>query len=350
MLAARWHGPLDLRLEKVPIPKVAPKSVLVKVYACAVCGSDNRIFRFGDARVVSPRTIGHEIAGKVVDVGSGVTRFRPGDRVTVGADIPCGECDHCRAGRPNCCQTNLAIGYQYDGGFAEYLLLEPLVVEQGPIQKFSSGLDYEIAALAEPLACCLNGYQRVLGASPVGGTVVVFGAGPIGIMLTMLAPLKGADRVIVIEPNTERRQAALVAGADVSIDPEKLDSVKTVMNLTDGKGADMIFTACPSLESQRDAMAMVATRGVVNLFGGLPKDTPKLEIYSNEIHYKEACVTGSHGSTPEQHKEAIELIERKVISVEQLISRRLSLPALVSFMMSQSPNENGLKTVAIPNG
>ena len=128
MLAALWHGPHDIRIEKKPIPEVLPGSVLVKVKACAICGSDLRIKGDGNPRINAPRILGHEIAGEVVKLGDGVDNYAIGDRVSTGADVPCGNCNHCKSGRPNCCDLNLAIGYQFDGGFAEYILLDPLVV------------------------------------------------------------------------------------------------------------------------------------------------------------------------------------------------------------------------------
>ena len=160
MLAAVWHGPNDIRLENKPVPAVLPGTVLVKVEACAICGSDLRIMGEGNPRINPPHILGHEIAGEIVELGSGVNNYALGDRVSTGADVPCGDCDHCRAGRPNCCDTNFAIGYQFDGGFAEYILLDPLVVKHGPMKKFSKRLSWNHAALAEPLACCINGYER----------------------------------------------------------------------------------------------------------------------------------------------------------------------------------------------
>ncbi|MFI5349621.1 MAG: alcohol dehydrogenase catalytic domain-containing protein [Elusimicrobiota bacterium] len=347
MKAGVLRGPADLAVERVPLPAVAPGSVLVKVRACAVCGSDLRIYLDGNPRITGPRVLGHEISGEVAAVGKGVRNFRPGDRVAIGADIPCGACVHCKAGRANCCEVNLAMGYQLDGGFAQYVLLPPLVVKLGPIQKFGAALGFDAAALAEPLACCLNGYER--GLMEPGRRVVVFGAGPIGSMLSALGKFLGAESVIVIEPSPERRRWAAAFKPDVVIDPAEGDVVRRVMDLTGGAGGDMIFTACPVVETHEAAVAMVARRGVVNFFGGLPKNAPPIRVSSNHLHYREATVTGSHGSTPEQHRKALRLIESGEIDVKALITHRFALDSLKD-ALATAGSRKGMKIVVNPNG
>ncbi len=330
MLVAAWYGPNDIRLEDRDIPKVTPGTVLVKVKSCAVCGSDLRILGDGNPRISPPHILGHEISGEVFEVGEGVTGYSVGDRVSTGADVPCGECIHCKSGRPNCCDINYAIGYQFDGGYAEYILLDPLVVKYGPMQKFDSSLSWENASLAEPLACCINGYERALYHKDMGGIVVIFGAGPIGLMLMMLGKgFYAVDKVIIVEPSQARRDMALRLGADVVIDPNNEDPVAEVMNITDNQGAQAIFTACPVIETHKQAIKMVAKRGVVNFFGGVPKNEPEIPLLSNFIHYREAYITGSHGSTPEQHAQALDMIASKTIDVSSLISESVPLSKIV---------------------
>ena len=338
MLAAIWNGPNDMVLADKPMPEVVPGSVLLKVKACAICGSDLRIFGDGNPRISPPHTLGHEISGEIVAVGEGVTNYAVGDRVATGADVPCGKCNHCLSGRPNCCDINYAIGYQFDGGFAEYILLNPLIVEHGPMQKFDSSLPWGEASLAEPLACCINGYERALYHENMGGTVVIFGSGPIGLMLMMLGKqYYGVERTIIIEPSEVRRDMALELGADIVIDPSNEDPVEKVMSLTDEQGAQAIFTACPVIETHKQAIKMVAKRGVVNFFGGVPKDSPEISLSSNFIHYREAYITGSHGSTPDQHKKALELISSKAVDISSLVSKSVPLSDIMQgFEMAYS--------------
>jgi L-iditol 2-dehydrogenase len=326
MLAAVWHGPNDIRLENKPIPAVLPGTVLVKVEACAICGSDLRIMGEGNPRINPPHILGHEIAGEIVELGSGVNSYALGDRVSTGADVPCGDCDHCRAGRPNCCDTNFAIGYQFDGGFAEYILLDPLVVKHGPMKKFSKRLSWNHAALAEPLACCINGYERAFYNQDMGGNIVIFGAGPIGLMLLMLGKnYYNADQIIIVEPSKMRRQMASQLGANLVIDPVESDPVQLVMDFTNQQGVNLIFTACPIVKTHTQAIKIVAKRGVVNFFGGVPKTDLPISLLSNFIHYREAYITGSHGSTPKQHALALDLIDTGVIDLSKVVTNTVSL-------------------------
>ena len=346
MQAAVWHGPKDIRVEARPIPEAIAGSVVLKVEACAICGSDLRIWREGNNRITEPRIIGHEIAGQVVAVGAGVDRFQIGDRVSVGADIPCGKCKQCLAGRANCCETNLAMGYQFDGGFANYVRLDPIVVSLGPVQRFGAALSYELAALAEPLACCINGYERALFQK--GNTVVVFGGGPIGLMLALLGRRYGASQTILVEPNSLRRDPASRIAADVVIDPTTEDPVARVKELTNDLGADTVFTACPAVETHEQAIAMLAKRGVVNFFGGLPKSSRAISILSNAIHYQESYITGSHGSTPEQHKSALEMIENGSIDLRQMITHHVLLSDIGHGLEAATAGE-AIKVIVQPN-
>ncbi|MBM3501130.1 MAG: L-threonine 3-dehydrogenase, partial [Armatimonadetes bacterium] len=133
MKAAVYQGTDQLVIQDMPTPTAGPGEVLVRVRACAVCGSDIRIYHHGNPRVVPPAVIGHEIAGDVAQVGEGVEGFRVGDRVASGADVPCGVCPACRDGRGNNCPVNYAIGYQFPGGFAEYILFNKTAVDFGPL-------------------------------------------------------------------------------------------------------------------------------------------------------------------------------------------------------------------------
>lgn len=324
MKALMLKGLNQLELCEVKTPEIDREyGILVKVKACAICGSDIRIYRHGNNRVKFPQILGHEIAGEVVEVGSSVNRFKVGERIAVGADIPCGECDYCRDGFGNECQINYAIGYQFQGGFAEYIPLNKLTVQYGPVHKIPNGVTYEMAALAEPLGCCINGLEL----SPVrlGNTVVIIGAGPIGCLLVQLAKCMGASKVILAERSRERLEQAKQFGADVYVSTLEEDLVERVMEETQGLGAHVAIVACSALDAQKQAFDLVRARGMVNLFGGLPATAPPLEILSNKIHYKELFVVGTHGSLPRHHRVALDLIAAKRINVESLISHIFTL-------------------------
>lgn len=346
--SAFWYGPGKLEVKEHPIPKVIKGSILVKIEACAICGSDLRIYNDGNPRINPPRIIGHEISGIIAKVGDDVNDYKVGDLISIGADVPCGECDHCNNGRSNCCDINYAIGYQFDGGFSQYMLLDPLMVKYGPIQVINNNLEPDVAALAEPLACCINGYERSL-INPKS-TIVVFGGGPIGLMLCMLAPIYNKKRLILIEPSNDRLNFAkkYINAIDIFINPLKIDPVKKIMSLTKNVGADLIFTANPVVKTHEQAIHILAKRGVVNFFGGLPQSAKKINLLSNIIHYKEAYITGSHGSTPKQHKKALKLIIDKKINLEPLITHKFPLEKIKdAFALASS--SKGIKVIVNPN-
>ena len=312
-----------ITVKTVPTPVPDDDSVLVRVRACAVCGSDLRIFRSGNSRVTMPQIIGHEIAGEVVEVGKNVTKFAVGDKVAIGADVPCGQCPACVAGIGNNCQTNYAMGYQYAGGFAEYILLNRMVVDYGPVHKIPDDAVFAEYALAEPLGCVLNALER----TPVqlGDTVVVIGCGPIGCMMMPVMKKMGAARIIGVARSPMRQAIALENGADVIVDPNKGDIVEAVLALTNGEGADVVFTATPVPEMQDCAVRMAKNRARINFFGGLPANNSKVLLDTNIIHYKELAISGAHGALPRHHRQAVELISSGVINVKPFITNHYPL-------------------------
>ncbi len=345
MLAAVLEGPNRLVVREVPTPHVDDDTLLVRVRACAICGSDIRILRHGSPRVRPPAIPGHEIAGDVVEVGRNVRSFRPGDRVAMAGDIPCGVCSFCRDGHGNNCQTNLALGYQFPGGFAEYLLAPSLLLQYGPIHPIPEGLSYAEAALAEPLACAINGVE--LSGIRLGEAVAVIGTGPIGCMIIALARAMGAAPIIAVQRSRPRLQMALDMGADVAICSGEEDAVSRVLAETSGEGADVVMVATGTPEAQRDALRMVRARGRVNFFGGLPAGTPPLPLDANLVHYKECYIHGAHGSVPRQHRLALALLGRRRIDVRPLISHRLPLTRInEAFELAEA--HAGMKVIVEP--
>jgi len=346
MKASVFEGLDKLRIKEIPIPEVGAGSILVRVKACAVCGSDIRIFHHGNNRVTPPQTLGHEIAGIVETVGSHVQKFKPGDRVAIGADVPCGQCVFCEGGIGNNCQINYAIGYQFPGGFAEYILLNETTVNYGPIHKLPDNVSYNEGALAEPLACVLNALE--LTPVKLNDTAVILGAGPIGMMLCRVAKICGAKKTILINRSKPRLDMAKKLNiADVYIQSSIADEVSEVLAETDGLGADVIFTASPSPEAQISAVNMAKNRARINFFGGLPKDKGIVPIDTNRIHYKELIVTGAHGSMPVHHNKAIEMIAGGLIDVKPFITHSFSLDNLITAFDAAEKHE-GLRVVVNP--
>ncbi|HOJ32418.1 MAG TPA: alcohol dehydrogenase catalytic domain-containing protein [Candidatus Hydrogenedentes bacterium] len=347
MLAAVLKNPNTIELEEMPIPEVTSDSALLRVESVALCGSDLRILRHGNPRVKLPAIIGHEISGTIVKTGSAVSKFKEGQRVAIGADVPCGICKWCRNGMGNNCKINYAVGYQIPGGFAQYMLLPPLLLKEGPVTPFHNSLSFDEAALAEPLACAINGLEIVNMC--LGKTVVIIGLGPIGCMMIDLARAMGAVKVIAVQRSRLRMEIAKTYGADVYIASEEEDVVKRCLEETEGEGPDIVLTTCGSVESHEQAIQMVAHRGYVNLFGGLGKDARPLSVLSNTIHYKECFVTGSHGSVPRHHELAVRLLERGRVRVKPLITHSFSLDRIHEAFEVMERRE-GMKIILHPNG
>jgi L-iditol 2-dehydrogenase len=313
----------NLVVREIADPTLDDDSALMKVETVCICGSDVRILHHGNPRVVPPTVIGHETSGVVVKAGKNVTRVKEGDRIALGADVPCGQCHWCRNGMGNNCSINYAVGYQIPGAFAEYMKLPKLLLEEGPVTPFSDKLGFDEASLAEPLACAINGLELVN--MSLGKTVVIIGLGPIGCMTIDLARVMGATKVIGIQRSKLRMEIAKEYGADLYLASEEVDIVEACREATGGEGPDIVITTCGSVEAHEQAIAMVAHRGYVNLFGGLPKSERPMQVLSNTIHYKECFVTGSHGCVPRHHELAVKLLENGSVRVKPLITHHFPL-------------------------
>ena len=314
-------GKLDIR--DMPKPECDPDGLVLDVGACAVCGTDVKVYRHGHRLIVPPRVTGHEVAGTVVEVGRNIKNYAEGDRVAVAPAVPCGECRMCRRNIHGMCDNLTAIGYHYDGGFAEFMAVPPVAVRNGCVNKLPDGLSDEHAALAEPLACCINAQE--LAFVMLGQSVAIIGAGPIGCLNTQVARARGATRVFMIDISGERLEMASFVAPDASINGAEEDAIGRVMELTDCRGADVVITACASGKAQEQALQMVAKRGVVNFFGGLPKGDSCINFDSNLTHYREFYVIGNHGSAPQHNAMAIELIAAGKIDVSRLVTHRLPI-------------------------
>ena len=331
---------------EVEKPEIGDNEVLLRVRACAICGSDIRIFHSGNKRVKYPAIIGHEIAGDVVEAGKNVTKFKVGDRISMGADVPCGECAFCEAGIGNNCQINYAIGYQFPGGFAEYMPLNKTTVEYGPVHKMPEHMSYEQGAMAEPLSCVLNALEL----SPVhlGDNVVVIGAGPVGCMMVNVIRKMGPAKIILVQRSRHRLEMAKkTVNADVFVCSSEEDSVARVLAETGGLGADVVITACPSPEAQQDAILMAKNRAFINFFGGLPKERENVVLNTNTIHYKELFITGAHGAMPRHHQKAVDLIASGTIDVLPYITQSFALDNIKE-AFAKAESHDGMRVIVKP--
>lgn len=331
MLALRFYAPNDLRLEEVPEPECGEREVKIRVRNCSTCGTDVKIRKNGHQNLTPPRILGHEVAGEIVEIGKRVEGdWEIGDRVQVIAAVPCGECHECAKGWMAVCANQTSVGYQYDGGFAEYMIVPHEVLRVDGLNRIPEGVSFAEASAAEPFACAINA-QEQLGME-AGDDVVIFGAGPIGCMHTRIARgVHDAGRIILIDINAQRLEmSAAAVTPDVVINAAEEDPVERVMELTGGRGADVIITATPANITQEQAVAMAARNGRISFFGGLPKTDPKITLDSNLVHYRQLHIHGANGSAPEHNKRALAYIASGQVPVADLITKRIPLTDVMS--------------------
>lgn len=335
-------------VEEVPDPRPEPGGLLIEVRACAICGSDVRTFFHGSAHVQPPRILGHEVAGVIREIGPGLSGYSVGEVVTVAPAIGCGTCEYCRMGATNMCPNLETIGFEFDGGFAELMAVPAKAVRQGHVNRIPQGLDFVEAALAEPLACCING-QSFLNIG-LGHTVAIIGAGIIGLFHAELALLKGASTVFLIDVVPERlAYAKSLRGGIATINARETDPVQEVLAQTGGRGVDVAIVACPVGEAQNQALQMVARRGRVSLFGGLPQGKSTGYIDSNLIHYKEVGVFGAHASTALQNRLALKILAERKIAPEKYVTHVYPLSQILEGITMVREGK-ALKVVIKPSG
>lgn len=346
MKVVRFHAPEDIRLEDVPEPTAGDGEVKIRVRACSACGTDVKISKSGHFRIVPPRVMGHEIAGEIVQVGTGVTGWAPGDRVQVIAAIPCGKCPDCLAGHMTVCPSQVSMGYDFEGGFAEYMVVPREVLAVDGLNRIPENVSFAEASVAEPFACAINA-QELVGVGE-GDDVVVVGSGPIGCLHVQIARARGAKRVFLVELSRERLDmAADIVKPDGVVCASETDAVESVLQLTEGRGADVIITAAASGKAQEQALLMVAPGGRISFFGGLPKDKPVIALDSNIVHYKELMIRGANGSSPDHNKRALAMIADGSVNVLELITHRLPLDKVLDGIGIVSRGE-GIKVTIEP--
>lgn len=332
MKAAVFYGPDDLRVSDVPRPRIGDTEVLLQVGACALCGSDVRTLRHGARNIEKPVVLGHELSGTIVEIGAAVSGYRAGQRVAVAPAIPCGDCVYCRRGVETMCERLRSIGYEFDGGLAEFMAVPGSAVRAGCVNPVPDAVPFAEAALAEPLACVINA-QELLNVGE-GDTVVVIGAGPVGCLHAGLARLRGASAVVLVDMRPERLTLAGVFGIDLAVDASREDVRSRVLHATAGIGASVVIVAAPSARAQEQAVTLVARRGRINFFAGLPKSNPIISLDANAVHYRELTIVGSYGSRPEHNRQALQLVASGRLPIRSLIGLELPLDRVMEGMVA----------------
>lgn len=314
-------------LEEIPEPSASVEEVIVKVEACAICGSDLRTFRYGHPLIKLPHLLGHEVSGTIVEVGKQVRGYEEGDRVAIAPGAPCGRCTYCYKGIQNLCVSRIIMGVHFPGAFAQYVRIPGQSVKAGSVVKISDHLAFEEATLGDPLVASLNG-QQIVNTS-LGDKVVIMGAGPIGCLHVSLSKLRGAAKTILMDINDDRLKMGLQFEPSVSFNSIREDPVERVKRETEGFGADVVIVACTAAQAQEQAVRMAAKRGRILFFAGLPKDNPFASLDSNLIHYRELAIYGSFGSTIPQYRQALSLLSNGNIDGKRYITFALPLKETV---------------------
>lgn len=324
MHAALFAGEGEVNVQWTRRPQIGPGDVLLHTGAALICGTDVRIVRHGHAAIPAStlRVLGHEFGGIVVGVGREVRGLEEGMRVAVAPNIGCGRCNECVSGNTHLCADYHALGIHLDGGFAEYVLIPEMAVRQGNVVEIPTRMNYAEAALAEPLSCVFNGFERC--AIRPGDVVLVMGAGPIGLMHAQLAQLGGASAIFISDVNADRLECCRQMGD--SWLPLPAGEVKDrIRDLTGGRGVDVCITACPAAAAQVQALELAAMNGRVLFFGGLPKGRSVVPLDTNLIHYKQLIVTGTTRASVAQFRKVVSLIAEGRLDVKGFITHTFDI-------------------------
>lgn len=345
MKSAMLYGKEQIRVTEVPKPTINSREILLKVKAASICGSDVRMIQNGYPGVdeTHPLTLGHEFAGIVEAVGEDVEGYTAGMRITAAPNWGCGICHHCTRGDTHLCAAGYrAFGINKPGGFAEYVVIPEDVIRQGNITEIPDSLSFEEAALIEPFSCVLNG-QELTGIN-TGDTVLVVGAGPIGILHALLARTTGAAKVMMNDLSAERLAVAREIMPDlVTIEG---DLTQRVLAETDGRGVDVAIIAAPAPSAQEQSLQYMAMNGRVLFFGGLPKGRENVSLDSNVIHYRQLRIVGSARANIQQFKTCMALVGSGRIPVDSLVTGRYTIDEFPKAVQAAG-QASGLKNVII---
>ena len=323
MRAVVLSGPNQFAPAEIEKPQIGPDEILLEMKAAAICGTDMRILTGKKTKGVRyPSVIGHEFCGVIAEVGADVKGYEVGEKVAVANVIPCHHCSSCLRGRTNACLDRKAIGYEFDGGFEEYIRIPSICIENGNVVKLPEYMSYQAGALIEPLSCCIRGLKNA--GTGFNDDVLIVGAGPIGLFHLQLSKIAGARKVIVSEPNEQRRKVALELGADLVVDPTKEDLPAIVDRETNGQGMDVIVMAIGVPALVNSTLKLCKRGGTVNLFAGFA-GTGESTVEVNTIHYNEINVNGSTAYKLEDYLAAAEMIKSGKIDADKIVTHRFKI-------------------------
>jgi 2-desacetyl-2-hydroxyethyl bacteriochlorophyllide A dehydrogenase len=339
MRAVRFEGDGQIALREVERPSPGPFDLLIRVEACGICGTDRHIVK-GEFGASPPVTLGHEFSGIVESVGSGVTRFRVGERITADPNHGCGLCAPCREGKVNLCENLQPLGVRRDGGFADYALVPEAQAHALPLS-----IPPLHGAFCEPLACCLHGVD--LAGLKTGASVIVLGGGVIGMLVVQLARLAGATRVVLVTRQADKRALAQSIGATATVDPSGDDFFRRLIGESGvlPGGADAVFECAGVPETVAQMLKLTKRGGTAVLLGVLPPEA-RVAIEPLDLLLREVRLQTSF-LNPFTHARAAELIASGTVKVEPLISRTITLEEASDAIRQPAPRGE-IRTLVVP--
>lgn len=318
MRVAMYYGNDDVRLEKMPVPEIGPGEVLMKVEASGICGSDVMEWYRRDK---VPLVLGHEVAGTIVEIGDKVEDYNAGDRIVAAHHVPCNTCKYCHHGHHTACPSLQGGTEFHPGGFAEFVRIPEINVDRG-VFRIPTGVSFEEATFAEPLACVIRG-QNKLGMAP-GKTVFVIGTGISGLIHVALARSKGAGNIVASDISEYRLDQALRLGADQAVkSDERL--VDSMIEANDGEKADCVIVCTGAIAAVKASFDMVDKGGTILFFAPTARgETVPLSL--NDVFWKkEVTLTTTYAGAPADHTAALKLIRVGAIPVGDMITHRFGL-------------------------
>ena len=342
MMAAVLYGKEHLQVEPVAVPTIQNGDILVRVKVALTCGTDVKVFRRGyHARmIVPPAVFGHELAGDIVAVGEGVSNFQVGQRVVAANSAPCNECFFCKRGLENLCEDLLFN----NGAYAEYIRIPARIVERNTYL-IPSHVGYHDAALIEPLACVIRGFEET--APKEGDTIAITGLGPIGLMFVKLAKLYRCRVIAVGRRKTQLERAAALGADELVVGDDHSDPVKAIRQMTGGRGVDIAIEAVGKPQTWEWAVNMVRRGGTVNFFGGCPNDST-VKLDTALLHYSEITCKASFHHTPAYIQKALDLVCAGHITASFFVNREEPLSNLLEVMRHLMSHNGHLKTAIVP--
>lgn len=325
MLAARFYGPKDIRIEEVPVPNIPKNGALLKILAAGLCGTDKRIYANGHFHIPAgtPRVLGHEIIGEVVEIDRKDSGIMVGQKVTVAPNFGCGKCRECKKGYTQLCDHYDAFGISVDGGFAEFMAVPAVAIDQGNIIPVPAAFTPEQGVMIEISACSYRGLS-VCNPQP-DDSVLIIGGGAVTYLMCGWARTFKARQVIVSVITDEWGELSRRGDPDLVINSRTTDLKKAVFDATDGRGADIVIVACSAKEMDEIAPDLAAIQGRVNYFGGLPSENAMVTINSRAIHYREVTITGITGANVFWMNKALIELQKKPFDIEKGITHHYTL-------------------------